>query len=206
MNTSLTRLILAPALALTLLAMSSTAWAQGTATGPFTSHFVTPGPEVLVGDAANPIPIDLDPTGSPWFKSITDPNGLITSTTALSMTETILNVGTEPWFDWHQVILPNAAGVPSSTWLSVDLLINGSPITFSSTGLGTAILDVDTFSQPVLPGDILTIQNVVEVFPVPPPSTGAILRLQQFPTPEPASAGLIGLGALTLLGKRRSVR
>jgi hypothetical protein len=204
MNALKTRTIFAPVLMLTLIGMCNSAFAQGTATGPFTSHFITPGPEVLIGDAANPIPIDLDPAGLPWSKSITDPNGLITTTTPLDMTETIINVGTEPWLDWHQLILPNAAGLPNSTWLGVNLLINGSAIGFNAVGLGTSTLWLDTFSQPVLPGDVLTIQNVVEVFPVLPPNTGAILRLQQFPTPEPASAALIGLGTLTLLGKRRS--
>ena len=205
MNASLTRLMPAPILALALFTMSNTALAQGTATGPFTGAIVTPGPEVLIGDVTNPFPIDLDPTGSPWFKSITDPNGLITTATPLDLIETIINVGTEPWFDWHQEIFPNAAGVPNSTWLGVNLLINGSAITFNAVGLGTSTLWLDTFSQPVMPGDVLVIQNVVEVFPVPPPTSGPILRMQQYPTPEPASAALIALGTLTLLGKRRSV-
>lgn len=209
MQRSLTSNFFAPILTLTLLIMSSPVWAQGTATSPFTAHEVEPGPIVYVGgplDSINgpdPIPIDLDPTGGPWSKSITDPDFLITTPTILQMVETIINVGDEPWFDWHEHILPNAAGVPSSsTWVSVKLFVNGTPITFASGGLGTQDLWVDTFSQPVLPGDILTVEKEVEAFPLPFPTGDPILRLQEYPTPEPASAALIGLGGLALLKRR----
>jgi hypothetical protein len=206
MKIQLLKLILTPVLALTLLAMCSTAFAQGTATGPFTAAIVTPGPEATFGDLLNPIPIDLDVNGLPWFKSITDPNGVVTDPFGelMSLTETIENVGTEPWFDWHEHIAPNAAGVPSSTWFSVKLSINGSPIGFVPTGLNTADLWLDTFSQPVLPGDIFVIEKEVVVFPVPPPTTGPILRLTEYPTPEPASLGLMGIGSLVVMGRRRA--
>ncbi len=39
------------------LLFTSTALAQGTATGPFTAGIVISGPEVLIGDPNNPIPI-----------------------------------------------------------------------------------------------------------------------------------------------------
>ncbi len=208
MNALTSRLKFTPILTLALLMMCNTALAQGTATGMFTSHFVDPGPVVLIGDAISPIPIDLDPTGAPWSKSITDPGGVITNPAGelLTMIETILNVGTEPWLDWHEQILPNATGVSSSSWISVKLSINGTPIGFSDMGLGTGNLWLDTFSQPVLPGDILEIIKEVEVFPLSPGSTGPILRIQEYPTPEPASAALIGIGSLVLFGKRRSAK
>lgn len=206
MNASHSRYILTPVLAVALLTMCDTALAQGTATGPFTGVIVTPGPEALFGDAVNPFPIDLDPNGLPWIKSVTDPNGLITDPAGelLTMVETILNVGTEPWTDWHEHIFPNAAGLPDSTWFSVKLSINGSTIGFNDMGLGTQDLWLDTFSQPVLPGDIFVIQKEVVVFPVPPPTTGPILRLAEYPTPEPASLGLMGIGSLLVLARRRS--
>lgn len=206
MNAKLSKLILAPILAVALFAMCNTVSAQGTATGPFTGHIVDPGPIVLIGDPVNPIPIDLDPNGLPWSKSITDPNFVITNPAGelLIMIETIRNVGTEPWLDWHEHILPNAAGVSSSTWFSVKLSINGSPIGFSSLGLGTSDLWLDTFSQQVLPGDILVITKEVEVFPLGPGTSGPILRLQEYPTPEPASAALMGIGSLLILARRRA--
>lgn len=195
---------LRPAVLLTLIVFSGQAYAQGTATGPFTSHIVDPGPIVLIGDPASPIPIDLDPTGPPWFKSITDPNAVITVPTLLTMIETIENVGTEPWYDWHEHILPNAAGVSSpSTWVSVKLSVNGVPIGFSSGGLGTGDLWVDSFSQPVLPGDVLVVEKEVEAFPLTSGTSGPILRIQEYPTPEPASLALLGVSTVLVLGKRK---
>jgi len=206
MNAKLSRLILTPVLAVALFTMCSSTFAQGTATGPFTSAFVTPGPNVFIGDAANPIPIDLDVNGLPWSKSITDPNFVITNPAGeiLTLIETIQNVGTEPWLDWHEHILPNAAGVVSSSWLSVKLSINGNPLGFTPTGLGTADLWLDNFSQQVLPGDILVVEKEVEAFPLLPPSSGPILRLQEYPTPEPASAALMGLGSLIVMARRKA--
>ncbi len=204
---SLTQIVLTPVLAIALLATSTTVWAQGTATSPFTIHEVEPGPIVFIGDPSSPIPIDLDPTGGPWSKSIVDPNFVVTAPGLLTMVETIQNVGNEPWFDWHEHILPNAAGAGGiSTWFRVKLSVNGTPIGFASGGLGTGDLWLDTFSQPVLPGDILTVTKEVEVFPLTAGTAGPILRIQEYPTPEPASAALIAVGSLALLGKsRRSV-
>jgi len=204
MKRSITQHLIVPVLALTFLAMSSPAWAQGTATSPFTIHNVVPGPSVFIGDLSSPIPIDLDPTGGPWIKSIVDPNFVVTAPGLLTMVETIQNVGNEPWFDWHEHILPNAVGAGGvSTWFSVKLSVNGTPIGFTSGGLGTGDLWVDTFSTPVLPGDIFTVEKEVVVFPLTDGTFGPILRIQEYPTPEPASAALIAMGSLVLLKRRK---
>ena len=203
MNALLTRLILTPVLAVALLTMCNTALAQGTATGPVTAHDVDPGPIVVIGDAANPFPIALDPNGQPWTKNISDPNLLMINGGILDIVETIINVGNEPWFDWHEHILPDPNGVVPGLWVSVSLSINGNPIGFNQMGIGTLDLWLDTFSSPVLPGDILEIRKQVDAF-----STSALftMTIEEYPTPEPASAALIVLGSLTLLGKRRSIR
>jgi len=201
MNALFSKNILTPILAIALFTTCNTALAQGTATGPITSHIVDPGPIVLIGDPTNPIPIDLDPFGQPWTKNISDSNGNIISGGPLSLDETIINVGNEPWFDWHEHILPDATGAVPGKWITVTMAINGSSILFNAVGLGTSDLWLDTFSQPVLPGDVLNIRKVIDVTPGP---ALVQLSIQEYPTPEPASAALIGLGALGLLGKRRS--
>lgn len=201
MNASLTRLLLAPVFTLGLLMMCNTALAQGTATGPITSHIVDPGPVVVIGDPVSPIPIDLEPTGAPWLKDISDPFGNIISGGPLDLNETIINVGSEPWLDWHEHILPDATGIVPGVWTFVDMTINGNPITFNAVGLNTPDLWLDTFSQPVLPGDVLNIRKIIDATPGP-----ALLqmRIAEYPTPEPASAALLGLGSMLLMARRKA--
>lgn len=183
---------------LTVLLCANHAAAQGTATGPGTSHPVVTGPMVLIGDITSPQPIDLDPNGPPWSKGIFDPDILLATGGPLDMFETIQNVGTEPWGDWHEEILEPPAGLPPATWLSVvSMEVNGSPITFTASGLGTQTLWLDNFSQPVLPGDILTIHKVAEVLPNSAGATGEpLMRIIEYPTPvpEPTTCLLLGLG------------
>jgi len=184
---------------LSFFAFTHTAMAQGTATGPASGVAVDPGPNVFIGSLITPIAIDLDPLGPPWTKGIFDPNGNVTAPGVLKMTETILNFGDEPWTDWHEIILDPPAGLPQSNWVDVaGLTVNGTSITFDMAGLGTPTLDLFNFSQPVLPGDIFVIEKFVEVYP----TTGPMLRIEEYPTPEPASAALIGAGALLLLRRK----
>lgn len=202
MNAFLRHLLFVPVTALTCALIGNAALAQGTATGPFTIHVVEPGPVVNIGSLANPFPIDLDPAGPPWFKNVGDPNFLITGTSDLTFNETIINVGTEAWYDWHEFILDPPVGLPQSSWQSVKVLVNGVPIGFNSIGLGTPALDLFDFSQPVLPGDILQVQKTINVFSTAGHS-GAFLRILEYPTPEPASLTLLGLGSLAVLRRRK---
>jgi len=188
-----------------LVFTSSAARAQGTATGPNTNHNVGPGPSVLIGNPSSPIPIDLDPNGPPWTKTLNDPNFLLLNGGPLNLNETIINVGTEPWFDWHEHLLPDASGAFPGNWSSVQMSVNGNPIAFNVIGIGTPNLWLDTFSLPVLPGDILNIRKIIDVFPGIPGVVNQPIVIQEYPTPEPASAALIGLGAITLLFRRAEV-
>ena len=202
MNAATTKMILTPVLTLVLLMTCSTTFAQGTANGPNTSHIIDPGPGVLIGDPTNPFPIDLDPNGQPWTKTLVDANFLLPNGGPLNLNESIVNVGTEPWLDWHEHILPDATGMVPGLWTSVQMSVNGNPITFNAVGLGTPDLWLDTFSQPVLPGDVLNVRKIIDVFVSPIPVQ---IRIAEYPTPEPASLGLMGLGSLILLKRRKEV-
>lgn len=192
-------------LAIALCAISTSAFAQGVAGNPSTSHVVQPGPQVIIGVPAA-MPIDLDPLSGPWHKNIGDPNFNAAGPATVDLLESIQNVGTEPWGDWHEHLLPAPSGLPAHVWDSVvNITINGSPIGYTATGLGTQTLNLFNFSQPVMPGDIFFIHkrfNTVGSGGV----TGAFVRLQQWPTPwvpEPMSFGLAAMGAVIFSGMRR---
>ena len=193
------------ALAIALWAISTTALAQGVAGSPFTIHTVDPGPQVVIGVPA-PMPIDLDPLGGPWLKNIGDPDFNAAGPSTVDLFESMENVGTEAWGDWHEHLLPSPSGLPDHVWDSVvSVTINGNPITYTATGFGTQTLDLFNFSQPVLPGDIFSIHkrfNTVGSGGV----SGAFVRLQQYPTPavpEPTSFTLLALAMGGVVCRRR---
>jgi hypothetical protein len=186
---------------------ASSAFAQGVAGGLFTNHIVDPGPVVSIGNSAAPIPIDLDPLGPPWNKSIGDPKDEVVGVVPVDIVESIVNVGTEAWGDWHEILLAPPAGLPPSTWNNVfSLTVNGNPIGFTATGLGTQTLNLFGFSQPVLPGDVFVIHKQALVDGAIDAMGGPLIRMQQYPTPwvpEPTSLALAAVGCLALAVMRR---
>ncbi len=179
--------------------------AQGTASGPTTQHLFNPASnEVWVGgpnDTVNgpaPFPIDLDLNGLPWTKEITSSGTFVGG--GMTLHETILNAGTEPWWDWHEQVTGAAIGAGWNTVLSVK--VNGLPITFN-TSISGIDLTLDGFSQPVLPGDVfeitknlITTENVVA-------SGQLLVTVTEYPTPEPASLTVMGLGILVMCRRQR---
>lgn len=190
---------------LTLLVAYSGADAQGVSTPLFTIHNVSPGPTVFIGTPTNPVPVDLDPVGPPWNKSIGDPNQNVVGVATIDIIETLVNIGTESWTDWHEFMLPPPVGLVPPHWTNVvGLTVNGNPISFTATGLGTGSLDLFNFSQSVLPGDIFGIHKKAQV-DGSIVANGAFLRIQQYPTtvPEPTSLALFAMGALMYARMRR---
>lgn len=199
------RQLVAFVFAVALCALTSTVFAQGVAGVVVTSHIVDPGPQIVIGNSAAPIPIDLDPSGAPWFKNVGDPQFNVPGPAIVDMFETIQNVGTEAWGDWHEFLFPAPAGLAPHTWTNVvSLSVNGSPIGFTATGLSTQTLDLFNFSQPVQPGDIFSIHKQLNVNGTALVS-GAFLRIAEYPTPavpEPASLALFMFGSVLLCGTR----
>jgi hypothetical protein len=190
---------------LALFAANSVTYAQGVSTPTNTNHFAVPGPLVEIGNAANPIPVDLDPLGGPWFKNISDPNNVVMGVANVDFVETLINIGPEPWTDWHEIWLPPPVGLTAPKWTNVvGLSINGNPITYTATGLGTDTLNLFNFSQPVLTGDIFEIHKQADV-DGGSIQNGAFLRLLEYPTtvPEPATLALVAMSSLLVAGMRR---
>jgi hypothetical protein len=193
-------------LVLACATFGQSATAQGVAGGLVTFHSLQPGPQAIIGNSATPIPIDLDPTGPAWFKNIGDPLGAAAGPSSVTLIETIQNVGTEAWGDWHEFLFPAPAGLAPHFWTSVvGLSVNGNPITFTATGLGGQTLDLFNFSQPVLPGEIFTIQKTLQVAGTANVS-GAFLRISQYPTPHVPEPGCLVLAAMAVSGVSLSRR
>ncbi len=194
------RQIVVFAFAAGLCAITNSAFAQGVAGVVVTNHIVQPGPQIIIGNAATPIPIDLDPTGAPWFKNVSDPQFNAPGPSIVDLYETIINVGTEAWGDWHEILLPAPAGLAPHTWTSVvGLSVNGNPIGFTATGLTTQTLNLFNFSQPVQPGDIFSIHKQLSVSGTAGVS-GAFLRIQEYPTPSVPEPGCLTLVAMAMSG------
>lgn len=201
----------ASAILLTLL--SSNARAQGTATSPSTVHVHDPSTNIFwVGgpnDTINgpgPIPIDLDASGGPWRKQFYS-SPTVGFGGGGTFVETILNVGTEPWTDWHEINADLGShgaiwGLGSVTSLEVD----GVPITFNTSLSGVNTLNIDTFSQPVLPGQILRIEKqfAITTLNFSQPNTLAYTLLE-YPTtiPEPGTLALLMCGLTAVAITRR---
>lgn len=207
---NVTKTITTIAIASFLLFSSSALFAQGTATNPSTAHTLIFGPphEVQIGSLTDPMPIDLDPNGGPWRKAIsTAPGVSMLPGDILTVHETIENVGTEPWTDWHEDVLPAWSGGAPGMWISAELLINGIPAAATITGLGTTSLNFDPIVPSVQPGDVLEIWKDFQYTQAVESLNGqAVLEILEYPTPEPASAALLGLGAWVLLPRRRTSR
>lgn len=189
---------------LSLFTANSAVHAQGVSSPLFTIHTVDPGPVVNIGTAATPVPVVLNPVGPPWNKSIGDPNNNVVGITTLNIVETLVNAGTAPWTDWHEIFLPPPVGLTPPHWTAVvGLSVNSSPITFTATGIGTGTLDLFNFSQPVLPGDVFRIHK--QAFVDGSLISAGFLRLQEYPTtvPEPASLALFAIAGLIAAATRR---
>lgn len=200
------------AIVLILSAMGNTASAQGgTANGPFTVHEVEAGPIVNIGDPNNPgdpMPIDADPNGLPWTKGFFDPIAWAAGNVTVDVIETIRNVGTEAWSDWHEEIIGDPLSANGASFWSnvVDLKVNGTSMTsFTTVGVGSKILTLDNFSPLVLPGDVLEIHKQVDVFNLAGDTQAPLVRMFQYPSiaiPEPATCLLMVLGLTAAVLRR----
>jgi len=196
------------------LAASPMAMAQGVGNiGSLPTQFETTNPPngwVVADPAGNPIPVELDPTGPVWSKSFTGPNGGPFAQPAfgppLSVMEVLTVSGNLPWTDWHEdVVGIDASGTldPGWVWTNPFVLVNGVPAAgLTVNGVGTSSLDF--YFNPIAPGSLVQIRKALVYNGLPGTTFIGTLAIHEYPTPEPATLGLAGLGSLLFLRRRRA--
>jgi hypothetical protein len=159
-----------------------------------------------VGSSSDPVAVALDPLGPVWTKHVqTQPGMTILPGHRVLLTEYLTITGEREWTGWQERILTEnfawvdylttlrVAGSPAPG-LSIDYTPPGAP-----PGSGVA------FSFDALtPGTQLEIRTRL-VYTGSQPFSGSIV-VQEFPTPEPASAVLMGLGSLMIARRWRANR
>jgi hypothetical protein len=187
---------------------SQMAMAQGVNNpGSLPNSFATGTPAngwVVIDPSGTPIPVSLDPSGSQvWSKNFTGPNGGSFVYPAMSpplpVSEVLQVAPNLPWTDWHEDVLD-----PSWVWVNPAVFVNNVQIFPTVTGVGTSNLSF--FFTPALNvGDLVIIRKELQYNGVPGTAFIGTLPIHQYPTPEPASLGLLALGGLVTLRRRRRI-
>ena len=155
----------------------------------------------VVDPTGTPIPVQLDPNGPVWSKVFSGPGGGNFSQPAfgppLPVYEALQVAPNLPWSDWHEEVVH-----PDWVWTNPAILVNGVvPGGLTITGAGTNNLSF--FFNPVAPGSFVEIFKDLVYNGIPGTTFIGTLNIHEYPTPEPASAALLGCAGVLLLSRRR---
>ena len=146
-----------------------------------------------------PIPVVLDPQGSPWIKNLDLGPIVAVPGQPFTIHEVLQVAGNLPWTDWHEQFL-----TPDFAWLPpASLTVNGAPppsLVISPLGPN---IDFTWANNPTPPGGII---DIFKTFTYTGPAGTAfqgVIRVAEFPTPEPGSLGLLSVAGLLALRRRR---
>ncbi|MDM8009129.1 MAG: PEP-CTERM sorting domain-containing protein [Phycisphaerae bacterium] len=201
-------------LAVTITVGPQMSFAQGVGNlGSLPNLFLSPVPitgwSVDSGIPTNPwLPVQIDPTGPQWVKTFTGQNGqpiVAVPGQTFTLQELLVVAPTQSWEDWHEHIL-----TPGWEWVQPTVFFaNFAPPpglnTVVTPGTLTSGGKIDFTFNPLVPGTLIDIRKTLQyVGPAGTVFTGKI-EIAEFPTPEPASLGLLMLGGLFVLGRRRRI-
>jgi PEP-CTERM motif len=208
----------------TVLGIASSAWGQTPASGDFSGPSVESvhdmqtmpgGSGWEIGSEAAPIEVILDPAAGPWIKNLRGFNGGnvvaddtgFTAPSGYQKEEWLVIGGNTPWTDWHEEVLTPGWNIGAQIdinggqpvpGLVVDLMFTDWP----NTG-GAVWMDFD----PLPPGTLVHLTKQLSWVGDPQVNGNlfnGVIQIAEYPTPEPATIALMGLGVLALGRRCRS--
>ncbi len=178
--------------------------------GSLPTQFSSPAPitgwSVDSGIPTNPwLPVQFDPNGPQWVKTFTGSNGqpiVAVPGQTFTLQELLVVAPTLSWSDWHEHII-----TPGWDWVApTALFANGVPAggltTVITPGSMTAGGSIDFTFNPLVPGTQVIIRKLLQYTSTSGTVFTGKVDIAQYPTPEPASLGLLGLGGLLLMRRR----
>lgn len=182
------------------LAAAGLSFAQGVGNLPALPTNFNASPAIN-GWSIGPVGVIRDPNGPAWIKTLEGPQGgpfVAAPGTTLNLMESLVIQGNLPWTDWHETIL-----TPGWVWLNPNILANSavpSGLTINNAGS-----TVDFYFDPLYPGTKVDIRKQLHyVGSADGTAFFGTIQIAEFPTPEPASLGLIALGSAAVLRRRSS--
>jgi hypothetical protein len=168
-----------------------------------------------VGSAGNPVNIALDPSAGPWVKTLMGFNGAVINADDTGYvfpamywyTENIHIGGALSWTDWHEDISTPGWYI---SLVSITLADGSTPggLTWSYTAADWQNHGggLDLYFNSLTPGHTLTIQK--QLWWIGDPNVqgdlfSGFITMNQYPTPEPATLGLLAMGLSAMYLRRR---